>query len=201
MSYAFPTWHPPFDHVPLFSPEECAWLIQQAEDSQKFAQAQVMRQDGKVGSDDDHCNADIATYKVSSPVHAFVFERVRKEIHQLNRKFNYRLFAASDYSVMPYVSVMRYDTAKSAKFQPHVDMAGHPGVRHRKLSVVVPLNDPIEYAGGRLIIDTGEKFDAFTDVKVGDGVVFSSLSMHGVTPVTKGIRYSLVFFIQGPSFC
>jgi len=200
MIEGFPNWHPPFSVVPLFDSEHCALLIRLAMDSQKFSPAMVMKQDGSTGVDSRACTARLAPFRAGTPVYDITRERIVQRLTQINEQYQFDLFDPSEAKFMPYVSVLEYSGQQAAKFEPHVDMAGRRGVEYRKLSVVVPLNSPGVYEGGRLIIDTGEKFDAFDHARRGDAVVFASTTMHGVTPVTSGLRYSLVTFLQGPRF-
>ena len=72
----------------------------------------------------------------------------------------------------------------------------------RKLSMTVLLND--NYEGGEFQFATynQEKCEIVTPKfnKTGSIVIFPSDVEHRVTPVTKGIRYSLVVWFLGPPF-
>ena len=74
--------------------------------------------------------------------------------------------------------------------------------RIRKLSMTVLLND--DYEGGEFQFAnySEEKCNIHTPVpnKTGTAIVFPSDTEHRVTPVTKGIRYSLVAWFLGPPF-
>ena len=71
----------------------------------------------------------------------------------------------------------------------------------RKLSIVIQLSDPSEYEGGELEFDIeGKTFKPINFNKKGSVIVFPSFIRHRVTPITKGIRHSLVAWIQGPIF-
>jgi len=73
--------------------------------------------------------------------------------------------------------------------------------RVRKLSMSVLLND--DYEGGEFQFATyaAEKCEIHTIFgKIGSIIVFGSDVEHRVTPVTKGIRYSLVIWFLGPPF-
>lgn len=200
MLAGFPKWHPPFAIVPLFDRGECTRMIQQAVSSQRLMPATVMKQDGSVGVDKKACTANLAPFRAGTEVYDFVRQRVVERLDTINERYQFDLFAADDPKLIPYVSVLEYNSLEGDKFEPHVDMAGRRGVEYRKLSIVVPLNETHLYEGGRLIIDTGEKFDATSQASLGEAVVFSSLTMHGVTPMLAGVRYSLVIFLQGPRF-
>ena len=71
----------------------------------------------------------------------------------------------------------------------------------RKLSLTIQLSDPDEYEGGDFVFDTAfvnTRPDRRLLKQKGAVVVFPSLMTHKVEPVTKGIRKSLVAWIDGP---
>lgn len=69
----------------------------------------------------------------------------------------------------------------------------------RKFSLSLQLSDPSEYDGGDLEMKTGD--DTMTLPKERGTVIgFPSFMLHRVTPVTRGIRRSLVVWVTGPSF-
>lgn len=71
--------------------------------------------------------------------------------------------------------------------------------KQRKLSLVVNLSDPNDYDGGVLEIE-----EAVVDEQKlrnrGTAILFPSFLRHRVTPVTRGKRYSLVGWAEGPPF-
>jgi PKHD-type hydroxylase len=79
----------------------------------------------------------------------------------------------------------------------HVDL-GPGSASHRKISIVVQLSDPSEYEGGDFEILKGITPDKLPRNK-GATILFPSYLLHRVTPVTKGIRRSLVIWIGGNS--
>lgn len=71
----------------------------------------------------------------------------------------------------------------------------------RKLSVSVQLSEPDAYEGGDLFmekVNAPPPRDAIR--KRGSIIIFPSLILHGVTPVTRGTRYSLVGWYVGPNW-
>jgi PKHD-type hydroxylase len=78
----------------------------------------------------------------------------------------------------------------------------------RKLSVTVSLSDPKEYVGGKLEFvhpmggapNKGKIIQCKEILPKGSLVVFPSFIKHRVTPVTKGIRYSLVIWSLGKPY-
>ena len=66
--------------------------------------------------------------------------------------------------------------------------------------MVLMLSDPSEFEGGELQIKT-DSDDAITlEQKKGRAWFFPSYILHRVTPVTRGIRRSLVLWVGGPEF-
>ena len=75
-----------------------------------------------------------------------------------------------------------------------IDMDKEPPVR--KLSMTVLLNDPKEFEGGNLEI-AGRNM---LPMKQGHAAIFASFLQHRVTPITKGVRRSLVMWFGGEPF-
>jgi PKHD-type hydroxylase len=69
----------------------------------------------------------------------------------------------------------------------------------RKLSMVLLLNDPSEFEGGQLQIMKSSTIETL-ELKKGRAWFFPSWMLHRVTPVTKGVRRSLVLWVGGPAF-
>lgn len=67
----------------------------------------------------------------------------------------------------------------------------------RKLSFVLQLTDPSEYEGGKTMVWNAKEPWAIPQEK-GTITFFPSYTLHEVTPVTKGIRRSLVGWVLGP---
>jgi len=69
----------------------------------------------------------------------------------------------------------------------------------RKLSLVLQLSDPKDYEGGDLLLYT-QRDPIVMPKERGTICAFPSFTMHQVTPITKGTRYTLVAWVHGPSF-
>lgn len=74
------------------------------------------------------------------------------------------------------------------------------GVSRRKLSVVVHLTDPVLYDGGRLGFFQTEKESAYAPRDLGSMTVFPSFVLHRAEKITRGERWSLVTWLEGPPF-
>lgn len=76
----------------------------------------------------------------------------------------------------------------------HMDLG--PGISNRKLSCVLQLSSPSEYEGGELQMNPGGNIIEVPK-SLGTLVFFPSFLLHRVTPLTSGIRKSLVTWFCG----
>lgn len=63
------------------------------------------------------------------------------------------------------------------------------------LSLTVFLSDPDDYDGGELVIDTNVGRNEFK-LAAGDVVVYPCHYLHWVAPITRGVRYAAVSWVQ-----
>jgi predicted 2-oxoglutarate/Fe(II)-dependent dioxygenase YbiX len=91
---------------------------------------------------------------------------------------------------------LKYDV--DGHYYAHVDTFINPGdTECRKLTVLMFLNDDFE--GGRLFLQNGHN-KIYPPQNVGTCLIFPSFIVHGVEPVTRGIRRSVVTWLVGPWF-
>lgn len=81
----------------------------------------------------------------------------------------------------------------------HIDSGDMWAPFERKISATIILSDPKDYEGGEFQCVIGGRVDEPMTVKPnkGDAIFFASWMPHRVTPVTKGIRKSLVCWVMG----
>jgi PKHD-type hydroxylase len=90
---------------------------------------------------------------------------------------------------------LMYDV--NGKYEAHVDTFHAQSNETRKLTAIAILNDDFE--GGKFyIMNSHEKI--YPPQEKGDIIVFPSFMIHGVEPVTKGMRYTVVTWMVGPYF-
>jgi len=90
---------------------------------------------------------------------------------------------------------LMYDV--NGKYEAHVDTFHGHSDETRKLTALAILNDDFE--GGKFyLMNSHEKI--YPPQEKGDIIVFPSFIVHGVEPVTKGIRYTVVTWMVGPYF-
>ncbi len=83
------------------------------------------------------------------------------------------------------------------KYEAHVDTFHQLGNETRKLTCLAILNDDFE--GGKFyIMNSHEKI--YPPQEKGDIIVFPSFMVHGVEPVIKGKRFTVVTWLVGPYF-
>lgn len=107
-----------------------------------------------------------------------------------------------NFDVSGFVEDFQYTvyTSDNDHYDWHVDLSTHNmKVSPRKLSLVLQLSDPSEYEGGDLELMNGA--DPIK-MKKERGLIcaFPPWTLHRVTPVTKGIRRTLVVWVAGPKF-
>ena len=90
---------------------------------------------------------------------------------------------------------LMYDV--KGKYETHVDTFHKHSNETRKLTILVFLNDDFE--GGKFYIANDHK-RTYPEQKKGTVLIFPSFMPHGVEPITKGVRYSIVTWMVGPYF-
>lgn len=135
------------------------------------------------------------------------FIRPNETIDWVFKKFNYVIesmnnsyfnFDLNGYEAFQYTE---YNENENGKYDFHIDMSLTQlnTNEHRKLSVVLFLSDPSEYEGGNFEIQTSPNVEVVEQIK-GRIILFPSFVLHRVTPVTKGVRKSIVLWVEGPKF-
>jgi PKHD-type hydroxylase len=125
----------------------------------------------------------------------FAYNKIMHTIGDLNRtEYKFQLTGFID--PLQYTI---YDGGKGDHYTWHSDVLEANEKACRKLSAILILSDPSEYEGGDL-----EIFIEVEPVKIkpirGRLIVFPSYTLHRVTPVTKGVRKTLVSWVSGDSF-
>jgi len=123
----------------------------------------------------------------------WIYEKLTDAILMHNEKFwNYELTEIERIQFTHYVS------EENGMYVSHIDSMPWEKPTNRKLSLVVQLSDPSEYEGGDLKLHLANTPTTITKQR-GMTVFFPSHTLHEVTPVTKGERYSLVAWVHGPN--
>ena len=129
------------------------------------------------------------------PQAAWVMDLMIRVVAEANREsFGFDL---TDFAESPQVA--RYTALREGHFDWHSDIGAGLLAAKRKLTVVVQLSDPATYQGGTLELrpDSTRREAPRT---LGTAIIFPSFTLHRVTPITAGTRWSLTLWSHGPAF-
>lgn len=129
-----------------------------------------------------------------TPETTFLYEKLGYIARQLNGQF-------FDFDVWGFSEDLQYTIydSSNAHYTWHVDHGLDVCNSPRKLSLVLQLSDPSEYQGGDLEIFANSD-PVKIDKQKGLVAAFPSYVLHRVTPVTRGIRKTIVVWLTGPRF-
>tara|TARA_R100001509_G_scaffold153515_1_gene114462 strand:- start:37 stop:609 length:573 start_codon:yes stop_codon:yes gene_type:complete len=177
------------------SPETCNKIIELGK--LNFVDARI----GEVGNNE--LNKRIRDSQICWLDEPLKYLDIIHPIQKLIADINYK-FYGFDISGHENFQVTKYDEKNRGKYDPHFDGVYDnvaPGGTVRKLSVSIQLTSADYYEGGNLIFpDDKHSFNAEDAKEQGTAIFFPSYVLHGVEPVTKGIRFSLVCWSTGPNF-
>ena len=142
-------------------------------------------------------NSDILFHQ-RNPENGWIFDTLNFIVQSANEMFygfdlnGYDSFQYTTYSDQ---ANQHYDWHMDICLGKHKETSGLV----RKLSLSLLLNDDFE--GGEFHINQGnQSTPTVVATKKGRAILFPSFMIHKVTPVTKGIRKSLVVWVVGPKF-
>ncbi len=172
-----------------FTPEDCDRIV-------ALAAAGPLRQAGLVrGVSDAATRRAELCWLDDRPEGAWVTDRLVALVAQANR--DHFGFALDEFGESAQVA--RYGAEVQGHFAWHADIGEGPLARRRKLTLVVQLSDPADYAGGAL-----ELWPHGTAIEAprtrGAAILFPAFTLHRVSPVTEGTRHSLTIWAHGPAF-
>jgi PKHD-type hydroxylase len=174
----------------VFSPDECKKIIEYAK-TKKLEIGSVRGPNNETIVDEDTRKNKVVWIEAETDA-AWIYQRIVDAVDQINKKFfNFEIFG-----FLEKLQFTQYD-APDEHYKAHIDKTCGNVVR--KLSITIQLSDPSEYEGGELSMITSHTPDIMKKDQ-GTLLAFPSYTMHKVSPVTKGTRYSLVGWISGYPF-
>ena len=144
----------------------------------------------------DKLNTDIRNVKgyqlnFKTPTNLFYWNYIKNEITRVYGFYKAK-FPMMASSKINQIDLLKYNSG--GKYNVHTD---HYTNSPRHLSIIINLNE--EYEGGDLIFTDQKKVEV-KRIKLGKGsiVFFPSNFMypHSIEPITKGVRYSIVSWLQ-----
>jgi len=161
-------------------------------------------QDAVVGThenakhDFDYRRSKIRFINRDNPNFIWLFDTIWKTAIEANRDFfNIQI------SKLDYIQLAEYRSTDKGEYKEHHDVfwMNKDPYYHRKLSGVIQLSNPKDYVGGQLEITEGvTPFNKDDINQQGSIIYFPSMFRHKVTPVTKGTRYSIAVWFDGPKW-
>ncbi len=124
-----------------------------------------------------------------------LYAKITNLVSGLNDKF-----FKYDLTEMEDLQYAEYHSETKGHYKPHSDDSYAYNL-FRKMSLTIQLSEESEYQGGELLFYRFNINDTVIAPKTkGTLIVFPSFVIHEVTPVTQGLRKSLVSWVVGPRF-
>jgi len=180
----------PYVHGDVLSSEECDRIVAMANNPSLSLteDAEVYTQNGNNVKPETR-DTRVHWIKTAED-NRWLFDKVTAFVNEVNRQF-------FDYKLDFIQNLQLGEYRVGGFYKPHVDVEPY-SERTRKLSFSIQLSKSEDYEGGDLVLNTGDLFTA--PRKQGAMIVFPSYTVHEVTPVTQGVRYSLVGWVAGPKW-
>jgi len=170
-------------HTDTFSEEECKSII---EIDGEYKKSNTIRE--TVGKRD---SSNLWLYPEGNE---WIYRRLVDCITAVNSSiYNYKLVG------LETLQLTKYEVG--GFYSEHADMDDQDTMydSQRKLSFSVQLSHESDYSGGDLVFPVGDNLTVCKK-DVGLLISFPSYKVHRVEKVTSGTRYSLVGWVNGPSF-
>ena len=177
---------------PMFTPLQCKMIIEAGREEPKIT--------AQVGGTGEQRSGVLDTKTRTSHISWIPFKKMNemyKDIEKTMKKTNGNHFGFDDVQITELAQYTEYPTG--GFYDWHVD--NHINCEHeppvRKISMTCLLSPENEFEGGDLeLIKEGQA----VKLKQGQAVFFASFIRHRVTPVTRGVRRSLVMWFGGTPF-
>lgn len=171
-----------------FTPEEMVKIIQTGESLYQIP-AKTVGDDGEVVS--SYRKSEISWIN-NNPETEWIFQKISEYAIIANKEM-------WNFDIWDYQDQLQYTKyyGDGGHYDWHADLG--PGISNRKLSCVLQLSTPEEYEGGVLQMNPGGNI---LEVPKGLGTLcfFPSFLLHRVTPLSSGVRKSLVTWLCGANF-
>jgi PKHD-type hydroxylase len=123
----------------------------------------------------------------------WIYERLGEYVNDANVEMGWNFDLNGMYEDIQYS--IYYDNG--GHYNWHSDIGQQ--TPHRKISLSLQLSTPEEYKGGKLEFNLGS-YVSEANNEIGSLTLFPSYLLHRVTPVTSGVRRSLVLWVSGKPF-
>lgn len=172
-----------------FTPEECKEIIKLGKN---------FKMDESSTGNGDKFSSIRKSYNSWLPpcdITNWLYIKIQNYITEMNKFYGF------DLTFIENMQFTEYSEEYEGKYVKHQDK--FPVTRthgqHRKLTFSIQLTDPEKYEGSELHLYLAND-PTIAKKELGTMNFFPSYVLHEVTPITKGKRYSLVGWINGPRF-
>ena len=178
-----------------FSKEQCELIINEV--LKLPGQKAALGVNGE-GENNDYRKSNIHFIKREHTQFAWLFDEMWKMAIECNHDwFGFHL------TKLDFMQLAEYDAAYEGEYKKHHDVfwLNDDPYYHRKLTAVIQLTDPSTYEGGNLVMCPPVSQPDTNEVRTqGTTFFFPSFLEHEATTVTKGTRYSLACWFDGPKW-
>lgn len=178
-----------------FSDEICDYILEKG--------LQIEAVDATLGADGtsvvpDHRKSKVRFIQKNDKDFEFLFNALWNVARTANNEwFDFNI------SDITYLQLAEYDESYGGEYKKHHDvfwMNNDPKL-HRKLTCVIQLTDPSEYDGGDFTLYDVDEYPSVDEIRErGTVIVIPSFVNHAALPITRGTRYSLAAWFDGPKW-
>jgi len=201
----------------LLEPLHSLNFLSKEEISKVFKELQsIPFEKGKVGNEEStkkEKSTDVRSSQVKWIPFFKEWEWLYQKINVLISAANQEAFKLDLRDMNENIQYTEYSSEYNGRYGWHLDLGTEYPSSHRKISTTIQLSSPSEYEGGYLqLFNNSLNASNPEDQKglphylqnspkaLGTATLFSSFIPHRVTPVTKGVRKSLVIWVGGTPF-
>lgn len=128
----------------------------------------------------------------------FLYDEIwRRAIEANHLMFNFHI------TKLDFIQFAKYEASENGEYKKHQDVFwinGDP-IYHRKLTCLIQLSDPNDYEGGDFELSDISEYPDPVDIRQQGTMIFiPSFVYHQANLVTKGTRYSIAAWIDGPKW-
>ena len=122
---------------------------------------------------------------------SWLIDKIENAVEKFNSaEFNYDISnGMSEMNLLKYTPGGKYDWH-------HDVIRGNKD--HRKFTIILQLSNSSEYEGGDFEFRDANNLDMSKCKEKGSLIMFPSIMYHRIKPLTKGTRYSIVSWVNGP---
>jgi PKHD-type hydroxylase len=180
----------------FFDKKTCENIIK---DAQKIpSQAGQLGNGTNTLQDNSIRRSEIRFANKGDPDFQHVFNSLWKNAMEANEQF-----FGFHISKLEFIQIAKYDSSYKGEYKSHHDVfwLNDDPKNHRKLSCIIQLSDPNDYDGGDLEINEASEAPSREDIRQqGTMIFFPSFLRHQANPVTRGTRYSIAAWFEGPKW-